>query len=69
MARAIILLLDSLGVGGAPDAARFGDEGANTWAISPGPVRREAEGRPNRGVTARWPFPIWRRWVWPMPPS
>jgi len=30
MARAIILLLDSLGVGGAPDAACFGDEGANT---------------------------------------
>jgi phosphopentomutase len=30
MARAIILLLDSFGVGGAPDAADFGDRGANT---------------------------------------
>ncbi|MEM9104525.1 MAG: phosphopentomutase [Pseudomonadota bacterium] len=30
MARAIILLLDSFGIGGAPDADRFGDAGANT---------------------------------------
>ncbi len=30
MARAIILLLDSFGIGGAPDAAKFGDEGADT---------------------------------------
>ncbi|MEX3011041.1 phosphopentomutase [Hoeflea sp. TYP-13] len=30
MARAIILLLDSFGIGGAPDAERFGDAGANT---------------------------------------
>jgi phosphopentomutase len=30
MARAFLLVLDSLGVGGAPDAARFGDAGANT---------------------------------------
>jgi len=30
MARAIILLLDSFGVGGAPDAADFGDAGADT---------------------------------------
>ncbi|MFM8745251.1 MAG: phosphopentomutase [Aestuariivirga sp.] len=30
MARAFILVLDSLGVGGAPDAASFGDAGANT---------------------------------------
>jgi phosphopentomutase len=32
MSRAFILVLDSLGVGGAPDAAAFGDEGANTLA-------------------------------------
>src|SRR4030095_12655821 len=30
MARAIILVLDSVGVGGAPDAAAYGDEGADT---------------------------------------
>lgn len=30
MARAIILVLDSVGCGGAPDAAQFGDEGSNT---------------------------------------
>ena len=30
MARAFLLVLDSVGVGGAPDAARYGDEGANT---------------------------------------
>ena len=31
MAQAIILMLDSFGVGGAKDAAAFGDEGANTF--------------------------------------
>lgn len=30
MARAFLIILDSFGIGGAPDAARFGDEGANT---------------------------------------
>ena len=30
MKRAIILMLDSFGVGEAPDAADFGDVGANT---------------------------------------
>ncbi|MCZ4282675.1 phosphopentomutase [Kiloniella laminariae] len=30
MARAFILLLDSFGIGGAPDARNFGDEGADT---------------------------------------
>jgi phosphopentomutase len=30
MRRAIWLVMDSVGVGGAPDAARFGDEGADT---------------------------------------
>nr|WP_207955832.1 hypothetical protein [Rubrobacter marinus] len=28
--RAVILVLDGVGAGGAPDAAAFGDEGANT---------------------------------------
>lgn len=31
MARAIWLVLDSLGLGGAPDAAAYGDEGADTF--------------------------------------
>jgi phosphopentomutase len=30
MARAILMVMDSVGCGGAPDAADFGDEGANT---------------------------------------
>lgn len=30
MARVVLIILDSLGVGGAPDAASFGDQGANT---------------------------------------
>ena len=30
MPRALLLILDSFGIGGAPDAASFGDEGANT---------------------------------------
>lgn len=30
MTRAIVLVLDSFGIGAAPDAARFGDTGANT---------------------------------------
>lgn len=31
MSRAIILMMDSLGIGGAPDADKFGDVGANTF--------------------------------------
>lgn len=31
MARAIVIVLDSFGVGAAPDAVRFGDSGANTF--------------------------------------
>lgn len=30
MSRVFLFILDSLGIGGAPDAARFGDKGANT---------------------------------------
>ena len=30
MARALLMVMDSVGCGGAPDAADFGDEGANT---------------------------------------
>src|SRR3954452_17892184 len=30
MPRALVLVLDSVGIGGAPDAAHYGDEGADT---------------------------------------
>ena len=30
--RAVVIVLDGLGAGNAPDAAEFGDEGANTLA-------------------------------------
>src|SRR3978361_2023386 len=30
MARALVLVMDSVGIGGAPDAAAYGDAGANT---------------------------------------
>ena len=30
MKRCIILMMDSFGIGGAPDAAKFGDAGADT---------------------------------------
>src|SRR5690606_41470537 len=31
MARAFLFVLDSFGIGGAPDAGRYGDEGADTF--------------------------------------
>ena len=31
MARAFLFVLDSFGIGGAPDAASFGDEGSDTF--------------------------------------
>ncbi|MCQ2740829.1 MAG: phosphopentomutase, partial [Alphaproteobacteria bacterium] len=31
MARSIILMMDSFGIGGAPDAEKFGDKGADTF--------------------------------------
>ena len=30
MAKAILIILDSLGIGGAPDASLYNDEGSNT---------------------------------------
>lgn len=42
MARAFILVMDSLGVGGAPDADKFGDTGANTFGHI---AQRCADGR------------------------
>ncbi len=45
MSRAILIVLDSFGVGRAPDASAYGDEGADTY----GNIRRAAElGRADR---------------------
>ena len=46
MPRAILLVMDSVGCGGAPDAAAFGDEGANTLGHI---VRACADGRADAG--------------------
>jgi phosphopentomutase len=44
VSRAIILVMDSVGIGGAPDAASYGDEGANTIAhIAEACARGEAD--------------------------
>lgn len=42
--RAIVLIMDSLGIGAAPDAARFGDVGADTFGHIA--ARRAAAGNP-----------------------
>ena len=45
MARAFVFVLDSFGIGGAPDAAAFGDEGSDTF----GHIEEEcANGRGDR---------------------
>jgi phosphopentomutase len=46
MSRVFILVLDSLGIGGAPDAARFGDTGADTLGHIA--AARDAGGAPLR---------------------
>ncbi|MFC5385117.1 phosphopentomutase [Aquamicrobium segne] len=46
MARAFIFVLDSFGVGGAADAAEFGDEGANTFAHIANACRANLANRP-----------------------
>ena len=46
MARAFLIVMDSVGCGGAPDAADFGDEGANTLAHI---AQACAEGRAAKG--------------------
>lgn len=40
MPRAFLIVLDSVGIGGAPDAAKYGDEGANTL----GSIARDCAG-------------------------
>lgn len=67
MTRAIVLVLDSFGIGAAPDAERFGDVGANTlgsiarWAARQGrPLRlphltRLGLGHAARTASGEWP--------------
>ena len=44
MARAFLFVLDSFGIGGAPDAARFGDEGSDTFGhLAAAAARGEAD--------------------------
>jgi hypothetical protein len=45
MARAFLFVLDSFGIGGAPDAAEFGDEGANTFISHKRPRGEKPTGR------------------------
>ncbi len=55
MARAFLFVLDSFGIGGAADAARFGDEGADTY----GHIRAAcAEGRGNRAGLRAGPLEL-----------
>lgn len=67
MARAVVVVLDSFGVGAAPDAARFGDTGADTlghiaqWCAEQGrPLRlphmvQLGLGHALQAATGRWP--------------
>jgi phosphopentomutase len=56
MARAFLFVLDSFGIGGAPDAARFGDEGADTLGhIAAACVRGEADRKGLRSGPLRLP--------------
>ena len=53
MKRAIILVMDSFGIGASADAAQYGDEGANTFGHI---AQACAEGNANvgrRGLTYR----------------
>ncbi len=55
MARAFLIVLDSVGCGGAPDAAAFGDEGANTLAHI---AQACAEGRAEAGRSGLLRLPV-----------
>ncbi|MFP4263094.1 MAG: phosphopentomutase [Halomonas sp.] len=51
--RAILLVLDSFGIGAGPDAARFGDEGSDTLGhIAAACARGECDGRGKEGSLA-----------------
>ena len=50
MTRAIVLVMDSFGIGAAPDADRFGDAGADTLGhIARACARGEADDRGRTG--------------------
>lgn len=55
MTRALLLVLDSVGVGGAPDAARFGDEGSDTVGHI---AEAAAAGRANRAGLREGPLAL-----------
>ena len=55
MSRAFLIVLDSVGCGGAPDAADFGDEGANTLGHI---AQACAEGRADEGRSGPLRLPV-----------
>ena len=55
MSRAFLIVMDSMGCGGAPDAAAFGDEGANTLGHI---VRECAVGRAETGRSGPLRMPV-----------
>jgi phosphopentomutase len=57
MSRAFILLLDSFGLGAAPDADKFGDVGANTF----GHIAEWAAKKASRCRCRTWKNWAWRR--------
>jgi phosphopentomutase len=64
MSRALLFILDSFGIGGAPDAAAFGDEGANTLChicdhmdLKLPHLASLGLGLASEGATGRNPFP------------
>ncbi len=68
MSRALVLVLDSLGVGGARDAAAFGDEGADTLGhlaaarpLTLPNLERLGLGAAAHAATGRWPAGFERR--------
>ena len=61
MTRALVLMLDSLGVGASADANRFGDVGADTFGHI---AESAANGAANREGLRQGPLAIqiWRHW-------
>ena len=55
MTRAFLIVMDSVGIGGAPDAAAFGDEGANTLLHI---AQSCAEGRADEGRSGPLMMPV-----------
>lgn len=65
MTRAIVLVLDSFGIGAAADAERFGDADADTLGhIAAACARGQCDGADRQGPLA---LPTWRGWGSSMP--